>query len=175
MTEKEKYKKIIELKDNIDYLNKIEYKNTNEYNRIINLVINKKPENYSRERKGRGNHFYNPKSSEMNEFKNECRKKLSKEDILYLKELKDKPYNVSIDVKYFIPIPKNDSLKTSVLKELGQIKPSKKPDLDNYDKFLLDSLHDVFYDDDCCVVKINAEKLYSINPRTELTVKIKEE
>ena len=45
-------------------------------------------------------------------------------------------------------------------------------ELNNFDKFLLDSLHEVLYDDDKHVVKIKSEKRYDFEPRTELTARI---
>lgn len=44
------------------------------------------------------------------------------------------------------------------------------PDLDNMIKFYLDVAIGVIYEDDKQVVKITAEKVYSKEPRTEITI-----
>ena len=138
-----------------------------------NVTVDGVPESYARERKGRGKHFYNPKSKEMDKFKINVLKGLTKyqrEDINRIKNIDD--IYISLDVKYYLPIQKASSIKDTILKEKGIIKPNSRPDLDNYDKFLLDSLHDVFYKDDAVVTSISSKKLYSINPRTEISVEI---
>lgn len=138
------------------------------------ITINGEPESYARERKGRGKHFYNPKSKKMEEFKLECIRCIGKGTTAFLKDLieKTEDMQVKMSMKYYIPIQKSSSIKNAILKEKGFIKPNTRPDLDNYDKFILDSLHGLFYNDDCVVVKIESEKLYSLNPRTELSVEI---
>ena len=49
---------------------------------------------------------------------------------------------------------------------------TKKPDIDNLIKFVMDSLsgHNGFFLDDNQVYTIYAEKLYSDNPRTEILI-----
>ena len=49
---------------------------------------------------------------------------------------------------------------------------SKKPDLDNYVKALMDSISDsqTIWKDDGQVTEIKARKLYSLNPRIELEI-----
>ena len=59
----------------------------------------------------------------------------------------------------------------------GQLKasapkyPGKKPDIDNYEKFVLDCLNGVVYLDDSLVVSCRHDKRYSKNPRTEIEVR----
>lgn len=138
--------------------------------KVIYLEILGEPESYSRERKGRGTHFYNPKGDKMNSFRMTCLKAMSKEDYNLTRDLieTNKEYRIELNIKFYLPIPKGDSLTTAALKNIQIIKPLGRPDLDNYIKFLLDSLHEVFYNDDSKVYKISAEKCYSINPRTEI-------
>lgn len=45
-----------------------------------------------------------------------------------------------------------------------------RPDLDNLVKFYLDVAIGVLYEDDKQVVKITADKMYSVEPRTEITI-----
>lgn len=92
--------------NNKEKINKIlnEYKNKNEY--IIKLTINGKPENYVRERSGRGKHFYNPKSSKSEAFKKEALHLLSKEEYNFTRELiknKEANYYIHINAEFYIP------------------------------------------------------------------------
>ena len=137
----------------------------------VNFLINRKPENYVRERSGRGNHFYNPKEAIMKDYRHECLLQLSNDQYNTIQDIiktNNEFYTVEINATYFYPIPKGDSIKLSVLKDAGLINPVSRIDLDNYDKFLLDSLHEVLYDDDKHVVSINSTKKYSTSPRTEV-------
>ena len=54
---------------------------------------------------------------------------------------------------------------------LGQIKATKKPDIDNVIKSVLDGLNGVAYEDDKQVVKLTANKYYGVQPRVEITIK----
>ena len=137
----------------------------------LEFTIDGPPENYARERKGRGKHFYNPKSSKMEAARNTMKKSLTdetKEKLKNLFENENASYYVSLDITYYMPIQKSSSFKDIVLKENGLIKPEIRPDIDNYDKFILDTLHEVAYSDDSHVIEIHSYKKYSINPRTEI-------
>ena len=73
---------------------------------------------------------------------------------------------------FYVPIQATGSKKTKLLKEEKKILPNIRPDIDNYIKFVMDSLHDVIYDDDKVVTGVIAHKYYSENPRTELNIRI---
>ena len=47
----------------------------------------------------------------------------------------------------------------------GNLRPTKKPDLDNVAKIILDSLNKIAYDDDSQIVDLHIRKYYSDNPR----------
>ncbi|PHV69549.1 hypothetical protein CS063_14990 [Sporanaerobium hydrogeniformans] len=68
------------------------------------------------------------------------------------------------------PIPKSMTKKNRKLIEEGKLHPTKKPDLDNVAKIILDSLNNIAYADDSQVVKLTVEKHYSDNPRVEVTL-----
>lgn len=142
-------------------------------NYIFSFIINKKPESYARERKGRGKHFYNPKEGIIKEYKEIMKKQLSKKEKLIVEDSFKKESYIELYCDFYIPIPKNDSIKTAAQKEMKMILPAKRPDLDNYEKLLLDALHDVIYNDDSKVIKISGSKFYSMDPRTELKVILK--
>ena len=52
----------------------------------------------------------------------------------------------------------------------GLIRPTKKPDVDNITKAILDALNKVAYKDDSAIVKFSVEKYYSNVPRVEVTI-----
>ena len=47
---------------------------------------------------------------------------------------------------------------------------AKRPDLDNYCKYIMDVLQPDFYKDDSQVVKLQAEKVYGIKGETEIII-----
>ena len=55
---------------------------------------------------------------------------------------------------------------------MKQILPAQRPDIDNYQKLLLDAMHDVIYEDDSRVVLMEGQKFFSINPRIEIKAEI---
>ncbi len=48
--------------------------------------------------------------------------------------------------------------------------PIKKPDIDNCEKFVLDCLNDIVFQDDALVVKTTASKIYGERPYTEIRI-----
>ncbi len=46
----------------------------------------------------------------------------------------------------------------------------KKPDLDNYVKFILDIMNRIVYEDDRQVFRLNCQKIWSTNPRIEIEI-----
>ena len=71
-------------------------------------------------------------------------------------------------INAYYGIPKSTSKKKTTLMLNDEIKPTKKPDLDNIVKAILDSLNGLAYKDDSQVVKVISEKFYSEQPRVEL-------
>lgn len=65
-------------------------------------------------------------------------------------------------------IPKSMTKKNRQLIEEGKLHPTKKPDLDNVAKLILDSLNTIAYQDDSQIVRLVLEKHYSDNPRVEI-------
>lgn len=72
-------------------------------------------------------------------------------------------------IAYFA-IPSSASKKKRAAMLSGDIRPNKKPDLDNIAKVVLDSANGVLYSDDKQIVHLVVDKFYSENPRIELTV-----
>lgn len=74
---------------------------------------------------------------------------------------------VELSMSFYMPIPSSISAKKK--QELKH--HIKKPDIDNLQKFCLDCLNGVLFRDDRQVYKIEAVKLYSEDPRTQIEVR----
>jgi len=101
-----------------------------------------------------GNHFYDKQKQE----------KLGLG--LYLNKIHDAQPKwigpLSLDVIFYLPVPKKKPTSQWCI-NLG--------DLDNYIKFLLDTITDCqLWDDDRIVCQIHAKKLYDTHPRTILNI-----
>lgn len=150
------------------------------------LFLDDESKPYTRERhtrfggkNGKG-HFYNARSGYMGELNKIFSKQLSKEQKELINTIitnKEKnPYYVEIKAKFFLKIPKSDSIEITAMKEAQLLKPTnRRGDVDNYIKLILDTLHGVVYDDDAHVTKILSEKFYSLHPRVELEITIEYE
>lgn len=71
-------------------------------------------------------------------------------------------------LKAFYSIPKAFS-KVNTQKALqGELRPLKKPDIDNIQKIVFDALNGLAYKDDTQIVRVVCEKWYDNQPRIEL-------
>lgn len=77
---------------------------------------------------------------------------------------------VDLRVIAYYGIPASASKKRQRMMENGEIRPTKKPDIDNILKVVADSLNDRAYHDDAQVVDAQARKWYSRRPRIEVVV-----
>lgn len=71
----------------------------------------------------------------------------------------------------FYSIPKSTSKKKRDAMARGEIRPTKKPDVDNVVKIIADSLNQVAYRDDKQIVDCQCRKYYSDKPRVEVTIR----
>ena len=67
--------------------------------------------------------------------------------------------------------PESASKKKREAMLLGDIRPTGRPDLDNCCKLIADSLHDICYANDACIVRMIAEKRYSQVAETVVEVR----
>ncbi len=68
---------------------------------------------------------------------------------------------ISIEIIAFLEIPKSTSKKKYEEMLNGSISPTKKPDIDNIAKSILDALNKFVFKDDNQVTKLTVEKKYS--------------
>lgn len=74
-------------------------------------------------------------------------------------------------IRAYYSIPKSASKKKREAMIMGEIRPTKKPDMDNVVKIIADSLNQVAYRDDTQIVDCQCRKFYSDNPRVEVMIK----
>ncbi len=79
---------------------------------------------------------------------------------------------LELKVLAFFKIPKSTSKKKQAAMLSKEIRPTKKPDIDNVLKAVADALNGVCYKDDSCLVKMSGEKFYSDNPGIVIILKI---
>ena len=78
---------------------------------------------------------------------------------------------IRIKVTAHYPIPKSATKAAIAGMQAGRILPSRKPDIDNVLKIVLDALNGVAYKDDSRVVCVEAEKVYSMTPKLVIELK----
>lgn len=78
----------------------------------------------------------------------------------------------SVSILALFQVPKSTSKKNSEKMLNKQISPTKKPDIDNIAKIVLDALNKLAYKDDTQVVDLNIAKAYA--DREHLIIKIEE-
>lgn len=76
----------------------------------------------------------------------------------------------SVDLCFHLPIPKSSSNSKKKAMHQGFIKMTKKPDIDNLCKFILDCANGILFPDDRMITTLIARKWYSENPRTEILI-----
>ena len=78
----------------------------------------------------------------------------------------------AIDLKLIahVPIPSSWSKKRQIKAALGEIHPTKRPDLDNFLKAAKDALNGIVWRDDSQIVNISARKVYGETPKLVITV-----
>lgn len=75
----------------------------------------------------------------------------------------------------YYPIPKSASKKKKIDMVIGEIRPTKKPDLDNVMKAIADALNGIAYVDDSQIVTAEVRKYYDDTPRVEVVIDFRRE
>lgn len=120
---------------------------------MITFIVPGKPHGKARPRMTKTGHTYTPKNTVDYE---------KQVQVCYIAEHKQKklegPVTAHITAIYGVPKSASKAARFSMLE--GHIRPTKKPDIDNIAKAILDSLNGVAYDDDSQVVRLTIEKVY---------------
>ena len=74
------------------------------------------------------------------------------------------------EMDFYFKIPQNISKKKRVEMENKRIRPTKRPDIDNIQKLVMDAANGVIWVDDAQVVEVVVRKYWSDRPRTEVRV-----
>lgn len=82
----------------------------------------------------------------------------------------EKGIPLSLNISAYYTIPKSASMKRKRLMAEGEIRPTKKPDVDNVVKIIADSLNGIAYHDDAQIVDAEIHKFYSEIPRVEVEI-----
>lgn len=153
-----------------EVINEVETINNKKVHKI-SMVIKTDPQAAKRPRAtGRGGYvrMYDPDEADKKKLKQKIREKVG-EDF----ELITTATIVNID--FYKRTLKSFTKTEAALAELKIIRPTTRPDIDNFDKFFFDSGHDVLWEDDGCIIQANSNKYYSINPRIEIDIYYLEE
>lgn len=78
---------------------------------------------------------------------------------------------VAVSITAYLPIPKSVSKAKAAAMDSGDILPSRKPDVDNIEKAVLDALNGVAYKDDSRVCRTSCAKFYGVEPRIDITIR----
>lgn len=80
----------------------------------------------------------------------------------------DKPVTMAVQVS--IPIPASWSKSKQAEAKLGLLRPTSRPDADNYLKAAADALNEIVFSDDSLVVDAHVSKFYSAKPGMRIEV-----
>jgi Holliday junction resolvase RusA-like endonuclease len=71
---------------------------------------------------------------------------------------------VALNITVNKPVPQSWSKKKQKMALSGEVKPTTKPDIDNYLKSVLDGCNGILFKDDSQVTYVTASKVYSTTP-----------
>lgn len=83
----------------------------------------------------------------------------------------EKEQQLDVRIAAYYSIPKSASKKKRSQMLTNELRPTKKPDVDNVVKGVLDSLNQIAYHDDVQVVDCQLRKFYGENPRVVVVIK----
>lgn len=142
---------------------------------MIEITIPGKPIAKKRPRFARVGKFvktYNAQETEEGRWILEAKEQLSEPPI-------PSCHGVALKLEFMMPRPKGHY---GTGRNAGKLKPSApklhlgKPDIDNLEKFAMDCLKGLAWDDDCQVVSVHSTKYYPVNsrPGTKILISIYE-
>lgn len=137
----------------------------------MKLVLNIEPKPQSRPRFARRGNFTTPyEDKEMKSWRNQCQ-------LLISNQYMGQPVlegALRAKVRFYIKPPQYISkVKKNQQALLDEIIPvGKKPDVDNYEKALYDSMSGLVFQDDGQIALHDVGKFYSLNPRIEVEMEV---
>jgi len=98
-----------------------------------------------------------------------------KEDFLSLahSNAPEKPIDIQVKLKamFIFSRPKNHYRSNGMVKsQFLDVAHTKKPDIDNLVKFIMDALNGVFWKDDSLIYRVDAYKIYGEMPYTQIEI-----
>lgn len=133
---------------------------------MIKIIVPGEPKGKARPRVTSYGHAYTPKETVL--YENLVKTLFISNYPQFEPMLKE----VGCKIKAYYSIPKSTSKKQKELMLLGRVRPTKKPDLDNIAKAILDSLNGLAYKDDSQVTELTIEKYYSEKPETVIELRL---
>ena len=128
------------------------------------LIILGEPKGKGRPRFTRNGHTYTPEDTKdyetlvKEEYKKQC------------EGMFEQGIPLELRIKAYFAIPSSAAEWRKSAMRTGQLRPTKKPDMDNIVKIVADSLNKVAYHDDAQVVSTTIEKWYGTIPRVEVSI-----
>lgn len=107
--------------------------------------------------RARGKIFFDAQAKEKEHIKWQIRSQFRNNPLLL---------PIKMDMTFFMPIPKYTSGIRKKEMIAGNLHHIKRPDIDNLQKFFLDCMNGLVFQDDSQVVEIHAKKVYADNPGT---------
>lgn len=95
------------------------------------------------------------------------------EQYFLLKYPKHIPFEnrVQVDIIAYFEIPKSTKKSEKERMLQNKINPTKKPDIDNIIKIILDAMNGIAFKDDIQITKMNVEKIYAETEKVQIIIK----
>lgn len=77
---------------------------------------------------------------------------------------------VSVEIRAFMGVPKSASKTKAGEMIMGFLKPTKKPDIDNIVKIVMDGMNGIVYEDDAQVTSLTVRKRWRTSPGVEVVI-----
>lgn len=130
---------------------------------MVKFFVDGKPVGKGRPRFTKSGHAYTPKTTrDYEEYVKMC--------FMTSKRTNFGELPVMVKIKAAFPIPRAFSKEKKSEALDDQIRPTKKPDVDNIIKAMCDALNKLAYDDDSNIVKLLTDKVYSENPGVKVWI-----
>ena len=94
------------------------------------------------------------------------------EQYFLLKYPRFKPFEgrVQVEISALFEIPKSTKKADRELMLENKINPTKKPDIDNIVKIILDAMNGIAFKDDTQITKLNVEKIYAMQEAIKVRI-----